>query len=161
MISGKVRPKEVLHSILTTPVLWSVVSGLVLYLCQINVPALIRQPLQLVGNMNTPLSMIITGMLIAGSKPDKLLHNRAIFRIIGIRMLLIPLASFLLFALLGVRGMAAQVVLLLEACPCAAITSVFAVQFGYDEDLAAGSVVITTLLSILVLPLCAIILTLM
>ena len=161
MISGKVRPKEVLHSILTTPVLWSVVAGLVLYLCQIPVPALIRQPLQLVGNMNTPLSMIITGMLIAGSKPDKLLHNRAIFRIIGIRMLLIPLASFLLFALLGVRGMAAQVVLLLEACPCAAITSVFAVQFGYDEDLAAGSVVITTLLSILVLPLCAIILTLM
>lgn len=161
MISGKVRPKEVLHSILTTSVLWSVVAGLVLYLCQIPVPALIRQPLQLVGNMNTPLSMIITGMLIAGSKPDKLLHNRTIFRIIGIRMLLIPLASFLLFALLGVRGMAAQVVLLLEACPCAAITSVFAVQFGYDEDLAAGSVIITTLLSILVLPLCAIILTLM
>ena len=76
-------------------------------------------------------------------------------------MVLIPVASFLVFALLGVKGMAAEVVLLLEACPCAAITSVFAVQFGYDEDLAAGAVVITTFISILVLPLCAMLLTIM
>ena len=122
MVSGKVRPGEVLHSILTTPVLWSVLLGLTLYLCRVDVPELIRQPLQLVGSMNTPLSMIITGMLIAGSKPEKLLGNREIYRIILIRMLFIPLASFLLFRLLGVQGMAAEVVLLLEACPCAAIT---------------------------------------
>lgn len=56
-------------------------------------------------------------------------------------------------------GMAAQVVLLLEACPSAAITSVFAVQFQYDENLAAGAVVITTFLSILTLPVCAMLLT--
>ena len=155
MVSGKVRPGEVLHSILTTPVLWSVLLGLTLYLCRVNVP------LQLVGNMNTPLSMIITGMLIAGSKPEKLLGNREIYRIILIRMLFIPLVSFLLFRLLSVQGMVAEVVLLLEACPCAAITSVFAVQFGYDEDLAAGSVVITTFISIVVLPFCAMALTMM
>lgn len=161
MISGKVHPKEVLHSICTTPVLWSVLLGLILYLGRIEVPELIRQPIQLVGNMNTPLSMIITGMMIAGSRPEKLFGNREIFRIILIRMVLIPLASFGVFTLLGVKGMVAEVVLLLEACPCAAITSVFAVQFGYDEDLAAGAVVLTTLVSILVLPLCAMLLTTM
>lgn len=46
MVNGKVRPGEVLHSILTTPVLWSVLLGLILYLCRVNVPELIRQPLQ-------------------------------------------------------------------------------------------------------------------
>ena len=51
--------------------------------------------------------------------------------------------------------------LLLEACPCAAITSVFAVQFGYDEVLAAGSFVITHFISIVALPLCAMTLTMM
>ena len=75
MVSGKVRPGEVLHSILTTPVLWSVLLGLTLSLFRVNVPELIRQPLQLVGNMNTPLSMIITGMLIAGSKPENRLST--------------------------------------------------------------------------------------
>lgn len=69
--------------------------------------------------------------------------------------------SFLLVPAAKCAGMVAEVVLLLEACPCAAITSVFAVQFGYDEDLAAGSVVITTFISIVVLPLCAMALTMM
>ena len=64
-----------------------------------------------------------------------------------------------LFALLGVKGIVADIVLLLEACPCAAITSVFAVQFGYDEDIAAGSVVITTVLSIITLPIFAYLIT--
>lgn len=35
---------------------------------------------------------------------------------------------------------------------CGAITSVFAVQYHYDEELAAGAVVASTLLSILILP---------
>ena len=50
------------------------------------------------------------------------------------------------------------VALLLEACPCAAITSVFAVQFGHDEDLAAGMVVCSTVLSIIILPVMALLL---
>ena len=40
MVSGKVRPGEVLHSILTTPVLWSVLLGLTLYLFRVNVRSL-------------------------------------------------------------------------------------------------------------------------
>lgn len=69
-----------------------------------------------------------------------------------------PLISAL-FGVLGFHGTAAQVVALLECCPAAAITSVFAVQFGHDEHFAAGSVVLTTLLSIITLPLCALIIT--
>ena len=61
--------------------------------------------------------------------------------------------------MLGFHGTAAQVVALLECCTAAAITSVFAVQFGHDEHFAAGSVVLTTLLSIITLPLYALVLT--
>jgi len=76
-------------------------------------------------------------------------------------MLLIPTVCLAVFGLLGFRSMTAQVVLLLECCPSAAITSVFAVQFGHDESFAAGSVVLTTLLSIVALPLCALVVTLL
>ncbi len=63
------------------------------------------------------------------------------------------------FALAGLKGIVAEVVLLLEACPSAAITSVFAVQFHYDEEFVAGLVVVTTIVSIVTLPLCAMLLT--
>ena len=63
-----------------------------------------------------------------------------------------PTAALLLCLATGTGGMVGAVVVLLEACPCAAITSVFAVQYHYDEELAAGAVVASTLLSILILP---------
>lgn len=155
IVSGQVKPKEVLKNIFATPALISVVIGLILYLCRIPVPGLIKQPISLVGSMNTPLSMIITGMIIAGSKATSLFTNKKLVFVIAVRMFVIPVICFGLFALLGIGGMVAQVVLLLEACPTAAMTSVMAVQFNHDENLAAGAVVITTFLSILVLPVCA------
>lgn len=134
LVSGGSSVKEVARSLVRTPVLYAIVVGLGIYLLQIPLPALITQPLELLAGVNTPLSMLITGMLI-------------------------PAATLALFGVLGFHGTAAQVVTLLECCPAAAITSVFAVQFGHDEHFAAGSVVLTTLLSIVTLPLCALIIT--
>ena len=64
-----------------------------------------------------------------------------------------------IIALLGLHGTVPTIVLLLEACPCAAITTMFAIQFHHDEELAAGAVVFSTLSSILTLPLYALLLT--
>ena len=161
MVSGSSSPKEVARSLLHTPVLYAMVVGLAIYLLQIPVPALIAQPLELLSNMNTPLSMIITGILIATGDLKHIFTDRHIWKLAALRMLLIPAVCLAAFAALGLLrfGMSAQAVLLLECCPAAAITSVFAVQFGHDEQFAAGCVVLTTLLSILTLPLCALVLT--
>lgn len=161
MVSGSNNPKAIARSLLHTPVLYAMVVGLSIYLLQIPVPSLIAQPLELLGGMNTPLSMLITGILIASGDLGSILRDKHIWKLAGVRMLLIPAVCLAAFAVLGLLrfGMSAQVVLLLECCPAAAITSVFAVQFGHDEHFAAGSVVLTTLLSILILPLCALVLT--
>lgn len=161
MVSGSNSPRAIARSLLHTPVLYAMVVGLSIYLLQIPVPALIAQPLELLGGMNTPLSMLITGILIASGDLGSILRDKHIWKLAGVRMLLIPAVCLAAFAVLGLLrfGMSAQVVLLLECCPAAAITSVFAVQFGHDEHFAAGSVVLTTLLSILILPLCALVLT--
>ena len=159
MVSGSSSPKEVARSLLHTPVLYAMVVGLAIYLLQIPVPNLIAQPIDLLSGMNTPLSMLITGMLIAAGDLKSIVCDKHIWKLAGLRMVLIPAFCVAAFALLGFHGMSAQVVLLLECCPAAAITSVFAVQFGHDERFAAGCVVLTTLLSIITLPLCALILT--
>ena len=161
MVSGSSDPKAVVKSLAHTPAIYAVLVGLAIYLLQIPIPALLAQPISLLGAMNTPLSMLITGMLIAAGDLKSIVCSRPIWKLAAVRMLVIPALCLGAFALLGLFrfGMAAQVVLLLECCPAAAITSVFAVQFGHDEQFAAGCVVLTTLLSILTLPLCALVLT--
>ena len=159
LVSGGSSVKEVARSLVRTPVLYAIVLGLGIYLLQIPLPALITQPLELLAGVNTPLSMLITGMLIAAGDVRSIVTDKHIWKLASVRMLLIPAATLALFGVLGFHGTAAQVVTLLECCPAAAITSVFAVQFGHDEHFAAGSVVLTTLLSIVTLPLCALIIT--
>ena len=158
-VSGSSSPKEVVRSLVRTPVLYAVIAGLAVYLLQIPIPNLIAQPLELLAGMNTPLSMMITGMLIAAGSVKSIVTDVHIWKLAAVRMVLIPAVCLALFSVLGFHGTAAQVVVLLECCPAAAITSVFAVQFGHDESFAAGSVVLTTLLSIVVLPLCALVIT--
>lgn len=155
VVSGKKKGWDMMGSIAKTPVIYSVILGLVIYLCQIPVPSILEEPIELVGNMNTPLSMFITGMIVAESDIPKLLRKAEVYKILLIRMVVIPAVCFLFAFLLHMEGMVAQVTFLLEMCPCAAITTVFAVQFGYDEDVAAGSVVFSTLLSIAALPMYA------
>ena len=151
--------KAILKTIGTSPVILSVILGLILYLGQIPVPEVIAEPVRLIGNINTPLAMIITGMIIGTSDLKKMSGNPMIWYVTLIRMVLVPAICFVVFRVIGAGSMVAEVVLLLEACPCAAITSVFAVQYGYHEDLAAGTVVVSTLLSIVTLPICAMLLT--
>ncbi|MBE5964807.1 MAG: AEC family transporter [Lachnospira sp.] len=168
IVSGEIKLKAVLKNVLATPVLVSVAIGLVLYLTQLPVPQLLRQPINLLGSMNTALSMVITGMIIAGSSMKRLLANKKILFVIAVRMLVVPVVCFAIYYVtsrfgileaIGLSTMVMQVLLIQESCPTAAMTSVFAVQFGHDEDLAAGAVVITTFLSILTLPILALLMS--
>ena len=159
-VSGQTDAKKVMNTIVRTPAMIAVVLGLVIYLLQIPVPELIHQPISNIGGLNTPLSMMITGMILAGSDLSKVIRDRAVTTVIGIRLFLIPAVCLLIYGILHISfGMASEVVLLLEACPCAAISSVFAVQFHYDEEKVAGAVILSTLLSILTLPLTAYVIT--
>lgn len=159
MVSGKAAAKDILHSIITCPCILAVLCGLLLYLGRIPVPELIKEPISSIGSMNTPLSMLITGATIAASDLKKLLHNSKLFQVLGLRLILIPAATLAVFALLGFRGTVPMIVLLLEACPCVTITTLFAIQFHHDEELAAGAVVFSTLSSIVTLPIYALVLS--
>lgn len=159
VLSGQAEPKKILRSVVTCPCILAVAAGLVIYLGRIPMPEILTGPVGAIGDMNTPLSMIITGATIASSDLGRLLRNRDLFRALGVRMLLVPAVELALFAVLGLQGTVPTIVLLLEACPCAAITTMFSIQYHHDEELAAGSVVFSTLSSILTLPLYALLLT--
>lgn len=155
LLTGKVQLKDVVHTMLTMPTMIAIMIGLVVYLGWIPVPELIKRPLNTIGSMTTPLSMIITGMIMAGSNIRRQLRDLRLGLIILIRMLVVPAACIALFHLIGAQGMAVAVIQILMCGPSAAVTTVFAVQFGYDEELSAAAVVMTTFLSIFTLPLWA------
>ena len=98
IVSGSSDPKKVAGSLLRCPAIYAIVVGLVLYLFQIPLPTLITQPMELLGDMNTPLSMLITGMLIASGDLRRILTDKHIWELTVIRMFFIPVLTIAAFA---------------------------------------------------------------
>jgi len=158
VMSGEMNVKQVAKSVGKNPVTYAVILGLIIYLGRIPVPEVMKQPISLVGAMTTPLSMIIIGAMIAGSKVKAILGNKEVWLSVAVRLVLIPVITFGLFYLLGIGGMVASVVLIQAACPTAATTSVLAIQFNHDESVGAGTVVLSTICSIVTLTIFALLL---
>ena len=159
LVSTDNSARDILKNILRTPVIYAVVIGLLVYYLRVPVPRVLASAIGYLGGMNTPVSMMMTGILVAGSDLKGLVRNGRLWQTIAARLLIIPAVCIAVFMALGIRGQVAQVVLLLEACPCAAITSVFAVRYRHGEDFAGALVVISTLLSIVTLPVVALLIT--
>jgi len=155
IVSGNKGIKKILKSIFTQPAIISVGIGLIIYLGRIPVPTVISSSISTVSAINTPLSMIITGMIMASTNLIVLAKNIRLYYVILVRMFVVPAICFVFMYFFKLNSTYAAIAFILEACPTAAITPVFAVQYGHDEELAAGAVVTTTVLSIIFLPLWA------
>lgn len=64
-VSESMSFKELLKKIVTCPPIISVAVGLVIFLARIPVADVLKDTFNVVGGMNTPLSMIITGITIS------------------------------------------------------------------------------------------------
>ncbi len=157
LVSRSFNPKKVLVSILKTPVIYALIIGLLLFFFKVEVPSYIQKPLATIGNMNTPLSMFLIGMVMSQLHFKKVFKNLHMWMTIFIKLIICPLITlgilYLFKSVLDVNTLMLQVIFILMACPCVSITSVFAIQFKYDEDIAVSSVVLSTLLSLISLPL--------
>lgn len=157
LVSKSFNPKKIVTSILKTPVIYALIIGLILFFTKVNVPTQIQSPLALIGNMNTPLSMFLIGMVMSQLHFKTVFKNVYMWLTIFIKLIICPFVSLAILYLfkisVDVDTLMLQVIFILMACPCVSITSVFAIQFNYDEDLAVSSVVVSTLLSMISLPL--------
>ena len=158
LVSRSFNPKKVIIvSILKTPVIYALIIGLLIFFFNVDVPTYVSKPIGLIGDMNTPLSMFIIGILVAQLKPKEIVKNPYMWSTIFIKLIVIPFITLGILCLfktfMNIDTLLCQVIFILSACPCVSMTCVFAITFKYDEQVAVGSVVISTFLSLITLPL--------
>lgn len=152
LLSDKMNVRTMVVKVVTCPSIIAVVVGLVVYLLHIPVTEIVATPVGMVADMTTPLSMLIIGVTIGETQVLGILKEKDLWRALCVRHLLIPMLSLLLFWTLQFRGMAAMVTLVLEAAPTATLTTILAIEYDRDYEFAAGVVVVSTFLSIVLLP---------
>ena len=118
----------------------AVIIGMITYFFQIPYPSFVGETIEYMASMNTPLSMIITGIFLALAAPGIFLLVEAA---LGVHQWF-PIAE-----------MACIVTTLCAACPAAASIILLPAAFGSEEDGERGAQIMafTTLVSVVTLPL--------
>lgn len=138
---------------LLNPGIISVIAGMILFIFSIRLPEPLFKALELIGSTTTPLAMLIIGASIAEVRGGELLADGAVYFSAAVRLLIIPFGTLTALKLTGIHGALLGSCTLLAAMPCAANTVLFSELYGGDSSLASRCVAISTLLSMVTLPL--------
>ena len=147
-----IKGKGILKKIATHPCIIAVLLGMILMIFQIPLPKGIEQTIRYAGNANTALSMIVIGNILAEVKASEIL-DRQTWWFCLIRLLLIPLLVLGGCTLTGIDELVKQVSVVLAGMPAAATTAILAAKYDSDAHFAAKIVFLSTLLSMLTVPL--------
>lgn len=145
-----------LRKAVLNPGVLGVAAGLLCFLTGLRLPVPVEEALFFLGDLNTPLAMVVIGAQLAASDLAVSFRRPRNYLAALLRLVLLPaLTAALLLPLHLSAGLYCALVLL-SATPVAGTTSLFAQQFGRDTGPAAESIALTTLLSIATLPLFAV-----
>lgn len=150
-ISGR-EAKIDLKKLILNPGTISVIIGLPLFFLQLDIPYFVSYPMEIVGNCNSPLAMIVFGTFLANSSFKAMFAKKEIYFVSFIRLVFIPLCMLGLFYICGVRGSLLVSMLISVSAPVATNTAMYAAK--YDNDTALGSEVAaqSSVLSIITMP---------
>ncbi len=147
--------RESLRSVLTVPVLYTAVGGLLINFTGVRMPDFILRATDTLGRGSVPAMMIVLGIqlyrvaksAIQGARDHW--HLPALAALVPGRLLLSPLLAWLLSIALGVTGLTRDVIILESAMPSAVMTLVLTMEYDADTEFAALSVFVTTIASLL------------
>ena len=138
--------------LLNIPFISSILSVL-LFFIGIKLPAPLRTSLGYMGNIMTPVAMLILGATIAAMPMRELFGDWRVYVFTVFRLAVIPLTVLAVLRGLHlstplVRG----VMIILAAMPVATNATMLAIQYDGDRQLASKGIFFSTILSVITIP---------
>ena len=149
-IEGKRFEKKVLYS---TPMLAAYLTMLIVALEINNIPGFICQSLTMIGNITVPAALLIIGSSMSQLPIRSLLGNATVYLTTALRLALLPLAVYYLTSLMGFSQLVVNINTVVIAMPVATYGTILCLKYGKDTTLMAEVTFITTLLSMISIPL--------
>lgn len=138
---------------LINPLLVATALGLIVNKIGLTIPELILTPLQTMGNATVPMIMILMGYMLGDFKSSFKIVDWELGLVCLCKLLLYPLFAYLLVLPLNLDPLVRTVVLIQAAMPSMASTSVLVEKYGGDNKFAVKAIFVTTLLSVITIPL--------
>lgn len=156
----KTGSTSMLKAILS-PVIIAALLGVLLLALGIEMPEMIHKSIETIGSATTPLSMIVIGIQLGTSDFKKIVKNKSLMIESIAKMLFTPLITILLVNWLPISNIIKLVAVFGAAFPSAVAVTPIAQTEGKNTLLSAEGVALTTLMSLITIPVTAYIATML
>ncbi len=116
-------------------------------------PDLVVTPLTLLGNITVPAALLVIGTSMAQMDLRKIFSGKLVWGVSVLRLLVLPVVIFYLTRLMGFDDDILGINTVLAAMPVGTYGAMFCLQYGKDESVMVQGILISTLLSIISIPL--------
>ena len=125
---------------------------IIIYLSEIRVPDFIESTVTNISNLTAPLSMIVIGDSIALMDIKKLITDKKLLLFALIKQIAIPVIGVLIIKTMNISYEMIGVCLVMLATPVGSMTAMLAQQYDGDYEFASKGVALTTLMSVVTIP---------
>ena len=140
-------------SILKNHCLIASLTAYVIYLTGLKVPELVASMCSFIGQITSPLIMLITGSALALMPLRNVFLNGKLYAMYTVKLVLLPLAAYFLLRGVLSDGLLLGVIVVVLCIPSATNATNIAYLYGGNHELASSGVMLSTLLSMVTMPL--------
>ncbi|PLS18326.1 hypothetical protein CVD28_08360 [Bacillus sp. M6-12] len=144
--------QSALEAVRKMPIMYAGFAGAVLHYFRIPLGSSIMEAVNMVADAAIPTIMITLGMQLANISVKNLVKEKLSLSL-TIKLAISPVIAFLLTLILPVDDMVKQIMIVLAAMPTAANTTMLALQFNTEPDFVSTATFVSTVLSLVTLPL--------
>ena len=153
----KVDRKSAIKTILVHPCIVSMAIGIIIMIFSPPLPGFVTSTIDYLSKCTIPLSMLIIGCILSECSIKEIFDRSAVYFSV-IRLVILPLVIFVILKVLGVDDVLLGVSVIMSGMPAGSTTVILADKYDGDGHYASKVMFVSTLLSMLTIPLlCAII----
>ncbi len=154
LLMGGKSQKLTAKKLIFNPGVISIIIGLILFLFNIAkyLPDAVQSAFTGVAALNTPLPMFIIGYHLSKAKILSAFSEKKLYFPSFLRLIFAPAVCLLFLWVFRIEYTVAIAFIIAASAPVAAMTTIFAANFGEDTAFSVKTVTVTTLLSIITMP---------
>ena len=153
LVKGEYGVKNLNPKVLLSPAMIAAFAAALLVAFSVHTPDLIARPVTMVGNITVPAALMVIGSSMARLPLREVVGSVKVYVASFLRLFVVPLSVYFLFKACGVSDLVNQINTVVIAMPVASFGTMFCMKFGRSASLMTEMTFVTTVASILTIPL--------
>lgn len=143
--------KHALKSVIKNPSVVAVMIGFVIMLTGIKFPLFITKTISSIASCTTAISMFVVGSILAEIEWKNLFEKKVLLYC-AIRLIIYPFLVFIALIFLNAPTLIKAIAVIMTGMPAGSTTAILAEQYGCDAKFAAKLILVSTVLSVITIP---------